>query len=65
MFHAGTSSGPDGSLVASGGRVLGVAAVGSSVRDAQARAYQARLQYPVVGCAHLCARLWCWINLAA
>ena len=55
VFHAGTSSGPDGSLVASGGRVLGVAAVGSSVRDAQARAYQARLQYPF---GRLCTYLY-------
>ncbi len=40
VFHAGTSL-KDGRLVASGGRVLNVTARGSSVREAQARAYAA------------------------
>lgn len=39
VFHAGTAEGPDGSIVASGGRVLGVAADGSSIEDAQRRVY--------------------------
>lgn len=40
MFHAGTRL--DGeTLVASGGRVLGVTARGASVRAAQAAAYRA------------------------
>ena len=41
VFHAGTDTGEDGSIVATGGRVLGVTALGVTVADAQARAYQA------------------------
>ncbi len=40
VFHAGTAL-QDGALVASGGRVLNVAATGPSVRAAQQRAYAA------------------------
>jgi phosphoribosylamine---glycine ligase len=40
VFHAGTAT-KDGALVASGGRVLGVTALGSSVRKAQETAYVA------------------------
>lgn len=40
VFHAGTAF-EDGALVASGGRVLGVTASGTSVGEAQARAYRA------------------------
>jgi phosphoribosylamine--glycine ligase len=40
VFHAGTAI-VDGRLVAAGGRVLNVTARGSSVREAQARAYAA------------------------
>ena len=40
VFHAGTAL-KDGALVASGGRVLNVTARGSSVSEAQARAYAA------------------------
>jgi phosphoribosylamine--glycine ligase len=40
VFHAGTALN-DGELVASGGRVLNVTARGSSVSEAQARAYAA------------------------
>jgi phosphoribosylamine--glycine ligase len=40
VFHAGTAL-RDGALVASGGRVLNVTALGESVREAQARAYAA------------------------
>jgi phosphoribosylamine---glycine ligase len=39
VFHAGTALGLDGTLTASGGRVLNVTAQGASVREAQARAY--------------------------
>ena len=40
VFHAGTAL-QDGALVASGGRVLAVTAIGSSVGEAQAGAYRA------------------------
>ncbi|WP_181699340.1 phosphoribosylamine--glycine ligase [Chthonobacter albigriseus] len=40
VYHAGTAH-ADGRLVATGGRVLAVTALGSSVRDAQSRAYAA------------------------
>jgi phosphoribosylamine--glycine ligase len=47
IFHAGTAL-KDGKLVASGGRVLNVTASGKSVREAQARAYEAvgRIDWP-------------------
>jgi len=41
VFHAGTALGIDGVLTANGGRVLNVTARGSSVREAQAKAYAA------------------------
>jgi phosphoribosylamine--glycine ligase len=47
IFHAGTTA--DGSrILANGGRVLNVCALGSSVAEAQARAYQAvdRIRWP-------------------
>jgi phosphoribosylamine--glycine ligase len=40
IFHAGTRR-EDGRVVADGGRVLGVSALGGSVGEAQARAYAA------------------------
>ncbi len=40
VFHAGTAR-RDGSLVTAGGRVLGVQALGSDIRSAVARAYEA------------------------
>jgi phosphoribosylamine--glycine ligase len=40
IFHAGTVA-KDGRIVANGGRVLNICALGKSVTDAQARAYQA------------------------
>jgi phosphoribosylamine---glycine ligase len=48
VFHAGTRRDGDGRLLADGGRVLGVTAVGESVTEAQARAYAAvdRLDWP-------------------
>eukprot|EP01025_Chloroclados_australasicus_P028262 TRINITY_DN28022_c0_g1_i4.p1 TRINITY_DN28022_c0_g1~~TRINITY_DN28022_c0_g1_i4.p1 ORF type:complete len:479 (-),score=81.16 TRINITY_DN28022_c0_g1_i4:114-1550(-) len=41
VFHAGTARNDDGQLVAAGGRVLGITALGSDVKDAQAKAYEA------------------------
>jgi phosphoribosylamine--glycine ligase len=41
VFHAGTERSPDGRILAAGGRVLGVSALGKSVAEAQARAYAA------------------------
>ncbi len=41
VFHAGTRRGPDGRLLADGGRVLGVTALGDTVALAQALAYEA------------------------
>ncbi len=41
VFHAGTALALDGTLNASGGRVLNVTARGASVREAQQRAYAA------------------------
>lgn len=48
IFHAGTARREDGALVAAGGRVLGVAAVGASLREARAAAYAAvdRVDWP-------------------
>ena len=41
IFHAGTALDAAGELVASGGRVLNVTALGASVTEARARAYAA------------------------
>ncbi|MFD2204378.1 phosphoribosylamine--glycine ligase [Kiloniella antarctica] len=41
VFHAGTTTGNDGSLQAIGGRVLGVTALGTDIKEAQEKAYQA------------------------
>jgi len=47
IFHAGTKA-EGGKIVANGGRVLNVSALGKSVAEAQARAYQAidRIRWP-------------------
>jgi len=47
VFHAGTAA-ENGRLLATGGRVLGVTAIGRTVGDAQARAYAAvdRIDWP-------------------
>jgi phosphoribosylamine--glycine ligase len=47
IFHAGTAM-KDGKLVANGGRVLNVTALGKTVREAQTRAYQSvdRIDWP-------------------
>ncbi|MGB0719051.1 MAG: phosphoribosylamine--glycine ligase [Bdellovibrionales bacterium] len=41
VFHAGTARDADGGIVSTGGRVLGVTALGTDVGAAQARAYEA------------------------
>ncbi|PHY14246.1 phosphoribosylamine--glycine ligase [Caulobacter sp. B11] len=41
IFHAGTARDPEGRLVASGGRVLNVCALGTSLGEARDRAYAA------------------------
>jgi phosphoribosylamine--glycine ligase len=41
VFHAGTARGAGGAVVANGGRVLGIAATGDSVRAAREAAYAA------------------------
>ena len=41
VFHAGTKSGDNGSVLANGGRVLGVTAMAPGIAQAQARAYTA------------------------
>jgi phosphoribosylamine--glycine ligase len=41
VFHAGTARDASGRLVAGGGRVLGVTALGADVAEAQAKAYAA------------------------
>ncbi len=47
IFHAGTAK-KDGRIVASGGRVLNVTALGKTVREARERAYAAvdRIDWP-------------------
>ena len=40
VFHAGTATNECGELVASGGRVLGVTALGADVAEAQRKAYE-------------------------
>lgn len=39
VFHAGTAKSPDGAIVANGGRVLGVTAIGNDLATARDRAY--------------------------
>ena len=48
VLHAGTARNAEGEVIATGGRVLGVTAHGSSVREARERAYQAvdRIRWP-------------------
>lgn len=41
VFHAGTKRGDAGELLSIGGRVLGVTAMGSTIAEAQSRAYEA------------------------
>jgi phosphoribosylamine--glycine ligase len=48
VFHAGTAREEDGSLVANGGRVLNVTAMGKNAAEAQTKAYAAveRIDFP-------------------
>jgi phosphoribosylamine---glycine ligase len=48
VFHAGTKEAADGRILADGGRVLGVTALGKDVAAAQAKAYEAvdRIDWP-------------------
>ena len=41
VFHAGTKRRQDGALIASGGRVLNVCALGADLKEARTRAYEA------------------------
>ncbi len=47
IFHAGTRA-EGGKILANGGRVLNVSAIGKTVREAQSRAYEAisRIRWP-------------------
>jgi phosphoribosylamine--glycine ligase len=53
IFHAGTKA-EGGRILANGGRVLNVSAIGKTVGEAQARAYEAisRLRWPDGFCRH-------------
>jgi phosphoribosylamine---glycine ligase len=53
IFHAGTKQ-DGGKILANGGRVLDVSAIGKTVREAQARAYEAvaRIRWPEGFCRH-------------
>jgi phosphoribosylamine---glycine ligase len=53
IFHAGTKS-EGGKILANGGRVLNISAIGATVREAQARAYEAvsRIRWPDGFCRH-------------
>ena len=48
VFHAGTRLEPGGMIVTDGGRVLGVTALGDTLADAKARAYEAvaKINFP-------------------
>ena len=48
LFHAGTRRAQDGRLLAEGGRVLNVTALGPTLAEARARAYAAvdRIDWP-------------------
>ena len=52
IFHAGTVAGPDGTILANGGRVLNVSATGATIAEARTRAYAAvdRIHWPEGHC---------------
>jgi len=62
VLHAGTAFNDAGDVIATGGRVLGVTAIGATVKQARERAYQAvdRLQWP----EGFCRRDIAWRALA-
>ncbi len=49
VFHGGTRRADDGSIVTSGGRVVGITALGATVADARVRAYEAAAQVSFEG----------------
>jgi phosphoribosylamine--glycine ligase len=49
VFHAGTKAGPDGRVVTSGGRVLGVTARAASLEEARSHVYEAVRQISFEG----------------
>jgi phosphoribosylamine--glycine ligase len=53
IFHAGTKA-EGGKILANGGRVLNVSAIGKTVGEAQKRAYEAvsRIRWPEGFCRH-------------
>jgi phosphoribosylamine---glycine ligase len=53
IFHAGTAA-KDGAVLANGGRVLNISALGKTVTEAQARAYRAvaKIKWPDGFCRH-------------
>jgi phosphoribosylamine--glycine ligase len=57
IFHAGTVA-KDGAILANGGRVLNVSALGKTITEAQARAYRAvaQIKWPDGFCRHDIAR---------
>ena len=52
VFHAGTTWGEEGKLLATGGRALNITARGATVKEAQKRAYAAvdRINWPMGFC---------------
>ncbi|MEV4900325.1 phosphoribosylamine--glycine ligase [Citricoccus sp. NPDC055426] len=52
VLHAGTGTGPDGGLVATGGRVLAVVGLGEDLAQARARAYAGVDQISLEGSQH-------------
>ncbi len=52
VFHAGTARSPEGKLVTAGGRVLTVCALGASLGEASARAYEAAARIRFRGCQY-------------
>jgi phosphoribosylamine--glycine ligase len=54
VFHAGTKRSESGAVTASGGRVLGVSALGKTVEQARERAYRAvdAINWPGGFCRH-------------
>jgi phosphoribosylamine--glycine ligase len=50
VFHAGTRSNANNPLITAGGRVLGVTALGSNLKEATERAYEAAVKIHFDGC---------------
>jgi phosphoribosylamine--glycine ligase len=49
VYHAGTKKLPDGTIVTSGGRILGVTALAPTLSQARDRAYEAAAAIGFVG----------------